>query len=45
MYETTLSALQKEKVSAEVVEMVEKLEKNDPMRAGRYKDWRTAIET
>jgi hypothetical protein len=36
--------LRNEKVPTEIVEMVEKLEKNDPMRAGRYKDWRTAIE-
>jgi hypothetical protein len=44
IYGTALSRFRKEKVSSGVVEMVEKLQKNDPMRAGRYEDWRTAIE-
>lgn len=28
----------------EVFEMINKLEQGDPMREGRYKDWRMVIE-
>jgi hypothetical protein len=31
-------------VHDEVFEMIDKLEHDDPMREGRYKDWRMAIE-
>ena len=28
----------------EIIEFIKKLEKGDPMRAGRYQEWQIAIE-
>jgi len=38
-----LARLEGINVIDEVVNMISKLEKNDPMRKGRYQEWRRAI--
>jgi len=43
VYKIALARIQQTEVPDEVIKMIEKLEQGDPMRAGRYKDWRDAI--
>ena len=44
MYKSALGRVEGRDNGAEVVEMVGRLEKGDRMRAGHYKEWRTALE-
>ena len=43
VYKIALARVQQTEVPDEVTRMITKLEQGDPMRAGRYKDWRDAI--
>ena len=44
MYKLSLARLQGVNDTAEITEFIKILEKGDPMRAGRYQEWRLAIE-
>jgi hypothetical protein len=44
VYKLSLARLQKNDVRKEVVDIIGRLERNDPMRIGRYKDWQTVIK-
>jgi hypothetical protein len=44
VYKVALARLNNADVRNEVIEIVNKLEQDDPMRRGRYQDWRIAIQ-
>lgn len=44
IYKLALARLQGNNVKEEVVKMISKLARDDPMRAGRYQEWRTEIK-
>jgi hypothetical protein len=43
VYKLALARLEDVDVKNQVVEMISKLEKDDPMRKGRYQEWRISI--
>lgn len=44
VYKLALARLRETDVQKEVIDIIDRLERNDPMRIGRYKEWRAVIK-